>query len=881
MSLPLSTYRVQMRSELGFDAVAALAEYLSLLGVTHLYASPYWQAQPGSTHGYDVIDHARPSEEMGGPPAHGRMCRALAEHGLGQIIDIVPNHMSIGSRLNRWWWDVLENGQASRYASYFDVDWHPPEERLRNLVVLPILGNHVGRVLDNFEIRLVREGSAFNLQYHDHLFPVAPASLTHMLRHASKRVKSDELAFIADVLERLRLPTNPDRKQVVVRHRDKEVLRGMIERLCRDQPRIAQAIDDVIAETNADPQSLGLLLDQQNYRLAYWRTASEELVYRRFFDINSLVSLRMEDDQVFEDTHALALSWIEQGMVDGLRIDHPDGLRDPEAYFTRLRERAPESWLVVEKILQPKETLPTSWPVHGTTGYDFLNQLAGLFVDPAGEEPLTQFYQAFTGETRAFEQCVYDGKQQVLREAFAADVHRLTSLVVEICERHAHYRDYTRKELRQVVQEIIASYPVYRTYARAHEQGVHATDRQYINQAIDHAREKLPDIEADLFEFIRQLLLLELDGDLEHDFAMRFQQATGAAVAKGVEDTAFYNFNRFLALNEVGGDPGTFGISLERFHSYCQQMQAEWPLTMLTTTTHDTKRSEDVRARLYLLSEIPERWRSAVERWSDHNLQYKQNNWPDANFEYALYQTLFGAWPISVERANVFAIKAVREAKVHTSWVAPQADYEASVTRFVERILADEVFTHDLQQFIEEFTWPGQVNALSQVLAKLTCPGVPDIYQGNEVWNFSLVDPDNRRLVDFAARQHALQVMRDLSLDEILQRTNEGFPKLWLTRQALHLRKRRPELFGAESSYVPQWATGTHGGAVLAYRRGEDCLVAAPLRVLRTWGRWEDTRLHLPDGTWHNELTGERHPAGEVPVAQLWRKFPVALLVRH
>jgi (1->4)-alpha-D-glucan 1-alpha-D-glucosylmutase len=879
MPLPLSTYRIQLQPAFGFDAVAELASYLAGLGVSHLYASPYLQAAPGSTHGYDVLDHRQPNEELGGFAGHERMCAALGEAKLGQVLDIVPNHMSIASRGNRWWWDVLENGQSSLYATYFDVDWQPPEERLRNLVLLPVLGEHFGRVVEERQIQLVRDGGSFNFQYFDHVFPVAPRSQTDLLMAAAAKIGSDELAFLADAFGKLPLSTSTDRRSVLIRHRDKEVLRRLLDRLCREQPAAGQAIDEEIARLNADTVALAALLDRQNYRLAFWRTAGEELVYRRFFDINTLASLRMEELHVFEDTHSLVLEWVERGVIDGLRIDHPDGLRDPEGYFRRIRERSPGCWLVVEKILEPGEWLPSTWPVHGTTGYDFLNRAAGLLVDPESEPAITAFYQEFTGQTESYEEVVQRSKQQVLRESFSTDIFRLSSLLLQICERHTRYRDYTRREVHATVREIVACFPVYRTYARAESGALSESDARYIEQTIDAAQAHRPDLDAELCKFVRDLLLLRLPGELENQFVMRFQQMTGPVMAKGVEDTSFYNFNRLVALNEVGGDPSRFGLSLQQFHWNCLETQKSWPHSMLATTTHDTKRSEDVRARLCALTEIPSEWASAVRRWATRNQQHKTGELPDRNFEYLLYQNLVGAWPLTVDRALAYAEKAIREAKAHTTWLQPQAEYEAAVMDFVRGILGDAEFVNDVESFVEPLAAAGRVLSLTQALVKLTSPGVPDIYQGNELWDLSLVDPDNRRPVDFALRRRLLTELPTLSPAEIVRRTTEGLPKLWLTRQALELRREHPEWFGADGVYSPVWAKGQSAASVVAFRRGEGCIAAAPLRGFKRPGQWEDTSVELPPGAWRNVLSKEIWEQERIPVASLWGVFPVALLV--
>ncbi|HEX2643252.1 MAG TPA: malto-oligosyltrehalose synthase, partial [Thermoanaerobaculia bacterium] len=648
---PLSTYRLQLRPEFGFDEAAAVAGYLADLGVSHVYSSPYLQAAAGSTHGYDVTDPTRVNEELGGAAAHERFCQTLGEKGLGQVLDIVPNHMAVTEKGNRWWWDVLENGPSSRYASYFDVDWEAPQARLRNLVLLPILGDHYGRILDAGELKLVREGGSFEIRYHEHRMPVAPRSLDTLLAEAAERRGSDDLAFLAESFGRLPHATATDRVSSALRHRDKEVLRRLLDRLCREDPEAAAEIDAVVAEINASPDRLHDLLERQNYRPAFWRTAGRELGYRRFFDVHTLAGLRAEDERVFTDTHALMLDWIHRGVLDGLRIDHPDGLRDPARYFERLRAVAPEAWLVAEKILEPGEALPASWPIDGTTGYDFLNRAGGLFVDPAGEEPLTRIYTELTGEPADWAEMVWDRKHKVLAELLASDVNRLAEVFLTVCEAHRDQRDYTRHELRQAIREVAACFPVYRSYVRAETGEKSPEDEAHIRQAVEAARARRPDLSGELLDFFQSLLLLEVRGEAEAELVMRFQQLTGPTMAKGVEDTSFYNFHRLVALNEVGGDPGRFGFSVEDFHRAAEEAQQLWPYGMLASSTHDTKRSEDVRARLYLLSEIPEIWEKAVRRWQARNERHRRGAWPDPNAEYLLYQTLVGAWPITPERA--------------------------------------------------------------------------------------------------------------------------------------------------------------------------------------------------------------------------------------
>jgi (1->4)-alpha-D-glucan 1-alpha-D-glucosylmutase len=865
---PLSTYRLQLRPGFGFDEAAAVAGYLADLGVTHVYCSPYLQAAPGSTHGYDVVDHSRVNEELGGPEAHARMVKTFEQHGLGQVLDIVPNHMAIAGRHNRWWWDVLENGPASVYASYFDVDWDPPESKLRGRVLLPVLGDHYGRVLEAGEIVLTREGGAFVMTYHDHEAPIAPRSVDDLLARAAARCASDELESLAAGFGRLPHAMLTDRSSIEARHRDKEVLRAQLARLFDEDDEAAAAVDAVVTETNGDADALDLLLERQNFRLAYWRTAKEELDYRRFFDIATLVGLRTEDELVFADTHALLLRWVRDGQLDGLRVDHPDGLRDPEGYLRRLADATGGAWVVVEKILEPGERLRGTWPVAGTTGYDFLNVLGGLFVDPAGEQPLTELVAELTGEQVDWEATVREKKDLVLREVLASDVHRLTEAFAVACEHNRRFRDYTRRELTEAVRQVIVEFPVYRSYVVAERGAVSEDDIAVITGAVERAQAARPELDADLFGILRDVLLLRVTGEAEGELAMRFQQLTGPAMAKGVEDTAFYTFVRLVSLNEVGGDPGRFGTSVDQFHDACTEMASRWPNAMLCTSTHDTKRSEDVRARIALLSEIPGHWADTVRRWRAHNSGHRTAGWPDPAAEYLLYQTLVGAWPLEEDRALAYMEKATKEAKVHTSWTEPTSAYDGAVADFVRAIYADPDFGIDLEGFVARLVEPGRINALAQTLVRLTAPGVPDTYQGTELWDLSLVDPDNRRAVDYDERRGELAA-------------GPTHPKLLVTHRALQLRKERPDLLGPGASYEPLVATGASADHAVAYLRGGGCAVVVPRLVLGLAARrWRDTSIELPTGDWRDVLTGAPRSGGLVHVGELLDALPVTLLVR-
>jgi (1->4)-alpha-D-glucan 1-alpha-D-glucosylmutase len=544
-------------------------------------------------------------------------------------------------------------------------------------------------------------------------------------------------------------------------------------------------------------------------------------------------------------------------------------LRDPEQYFARLADAAPNAWIVGEKILEPGELL-RKWAVAGTTGYDFLNVLGGVFIDQDGEEQMTGFYEEFTGEKTPYRELALEKKDHVLREILGSDVNRLTAQFMDICERHRNHRDFTRHEIHHAIRETVACFPVYRTYVRAEAGQVSAEDRCYVDAAIAAAKARRSDLDAELFEFLRSVLLLRTRGTLESEFTMQFQQFTGPAMAKGVEDTAFYCYNRLVCLNEVGGDPGRFGVSLDEFHAYCENMQREWPDTMLATSTHDTKRSEDVRARIALLAEIPEEWCAAVRRWAEHNERYKMDGWPDRNTEYLLYQTLLGAWPIAPERLCAYMGKAIREAKRETSWTNANEAFEKAVGRFVEAVLGNAEFMADFEGFVRSLIGAGRVQALSQVLVKLTAPGVPDIYQGTELWDLSLVDPDNRRPVDYALRKRLLAELDSLTIEQIVAREEEGLPKLWTVRQALRVRER-------QGCYARIPVTGEKREHVIAFQRG-DVVCVAPRLVLGLGGDWGDTALDLPGGRWFNELSGSAVESARV--GDLLAKFPVALLVR-
>ncbi len=906
---PRATYRLQLHPGFTFADAERLGPYLAALGVSHAYLSPVLQAAPGSTHGYDVVDPRRVNEELGGETGFERLASGYRERGLRLLVDIVPNHMAIGSGQNPWWRGVLEDGLASRYARHFDVDWQHPEAHLRDRVLLPMLGDHYGRVLEAGELRIEWDGNRFGVRYHEQRLPLSARSLDELLGLAASRAGSDELGFLAGAFGDLPPSTATDPSSVERRQRDKEVLLHRLADLARNDPAVGEAIEAAVAATNADPDALDRLLERQNYRLAWWRAARRDLGYRRFFDVTTLVGLRTEDERVFEDTHALVLGWLADGVVDGVRVDHPDGLRDPEAYFRRLRWASPRAWIVAEKILATDEELRRSWPIDGTTGYDFLNEAQRVLLDPAGEAPLDELYRQFTGDEQAWDEISFEARRLVLRDVLGSELGRLTGLLLDLLERHRRHRDHTRHDLHEAVRALLASMPVYRTYVRpasfasvgpaspgdGHANGmqlptagpgtVAAEDEAAIRVAVERAKERLPEVPADLFDVIGDVLLLRVTGDLESEFVARFQQLSGAVMAKGIEDTAMYRFLRLVALDEVGGDPGRWSDDVETFHARAAARRDRWPRSLLATMTHDTKRSGDVRARLLVLAQRPAEWAAAVTRWSGLAARHRTAEQPDRATEFLLWQTLVGAWPIDAARLNAYLTKAIREARVRTSWTEPDASYEAAVAGFAGGVLDDTELVADVAAFVSSILAAGRRISLAQTLLKLTAPGIPDLYQGSELWDLSLVDPDNRRPVDFELRERILESIDGCSPEELVARLADphdpGTPKLFLIRAALAARARHPEAFGSRSTYQPLPGRGLAAEHVVAFSRSDAVAVVVPRAAERSGDDgWRGARLDLPAARWRNVLTNDPVEGGERSLAELLARFPVALLER-
>jgi len=806
MNIPRATYRVQFHERFRLPDALALVPYLHELGISHVYASPVFAACPHSTHGYDVCNFSRLNPELGSEDDLGKLVQALHKNKMGLVLDIVPNHMGITTPQNIWWWDVLKHGRASRYAGHFDIDWESPDPKSRNKLVLPVLGEKYEQVLAKGGLTITRYGQEPLLHYYENAFPVAPGSM----------------------------PTNLD-----------------------------------INEINASPVVLDELIQRQNYRLEFYGADGLLLNYRRFFAVNTLAGVRVEDKNVFAGVHSLLARWLAKDWLDGLRVDHPDGLRNPGEYLRQLEQLAPGRWIVVEKILMAGENLPASWPVAGTTGYDFLNYVNGLFIDPSGESALDHFYSDFTGETLDYAAQAHEKKLFVLKELFQTEGNRLANLLAVIARDRK--LNFETEKLSGALNELMAALPVYRTYLpEEKDQAV-----MLIEKGLAKAQLRHPEWPSDLFDFLKVVLLTGRPDDVESEFIARFQQLTGPAMAKGVEDTAFYCFNRLVSLNEVGGNPGQFGISTAAFHQFCSEHQNRRPNSMLTTSTHDTKRSEDVRARLNLLSEIPDLWSQAVQRWTAMNAGHKRGDWPDRNAEYLFYQTLVGAWPLTSGRVLACMEKSVREAGQQTTWARNNSQYEAALCNFIAEALRDPEFVRDMERFVAGLTEAGHINSLAQTLIKLTAPGVPDIYQGCELWDFSLVDPDNRRPVDFELRQRLLAEAKKLSAEEIWARHEEGLPKLWMIQKTLDLRSHRKHCFSGQ--YEPMYARGQKAGQVIAFIRGGGVITVVPRWTLKS-NDWGDTLLELPSGLWRNEFTGEDF-AGTAKIDKLFKNFPVALLV--
>ncbi len=947
LRIPVATYRLQLSSQCRFEDARALVPYLHNLGISDLYTSPIVKARKGSSHGYDVTDPSCLNPELGTEEDFETLVQTLKHYGMGLLLDIVPNHMA-ASLENPWWADVLENGRVSPYASFFDIDWNPIGGALRNKVLLPILDTPYKEALKGGELALALEDTGLFVHYRDFKLPVNLKSyrlvISHRLGNLEARLGASHPVFqqlkrLTGAMNRLPSPISQDAPKASQEYGERQAMKATLLQVVNASAEVKAFLMENIALFNREggkSKTLNLLhklLTQQAYELDFWEAGHGQINYRRFFDISDLIGVRVEDLRVFEATHALILRLAREGKVTGLRIDHIDGLYDPLEYLSRLQRylvptveektgKLPIFYVVAEKILARDEALKRKWPVFGTTGYDFVNTVNALFVDRKGVESLDEIYSRFIRSRARFNDVAYEKKKQVMEQLFGGEMNRLGLVLASLARQSRRAADFSPEELTKAIIEFTACLPIYRTYTRTLR--VSSKDRNYLEQAIREARRRNPSLNSAAPEFLKQVTLLELPITFTHQqkktwlsFVLQWQQLTGAVMAKGFEDTALYTYTRLLSLNEVGADPASSGLSVAGFHRRNLARWAHWPYTLNATSTHDTKRSEDVRARINVLSELPETWAEYIARWSRLNRAKKRTvrrqPVPDRNMEWHIYQTLVGAWPLSQdkvpefkERLKAYIVKAAREAKVFTNWLSPDQGYEKALLDFVEAILEDSEeneFIRDFLHFQGQIAHYGSLNALAQVLLKTTSPGVPDFYQGTELWDFSLVDPDNRRPVDFEKRVRLLDELmhweeQNLSslVPETLTSWQDGRLKLYVTYKTLKVRRDYRDLF-LEGRYIPLPARGRRREHICAFARrlGQAWVVTAVPRLLTRLidantlplgpAVWQDDLLLFPKDApayWLNVLTGETlkvpDAARVLPLADIFRTFPVALL---
>jgi (1->4)-alpha-D-glucan 1-alpha-D-glucosylmutase len=980
--IPIATYRLQLNHLFRFSDARSIVSHLHELGISDCYASPYFLAKKGSLHGYDILNHNALNPEVGSEKDYNKFIKELKKYEMGQILDIVPNHMSITGSENAWWMEVLENGPGSIHADFFDIDWKPVKAELENRVLFPILGDQYGNVLERGELVLSFEEGAFFIRYEGRKLPLAPVTygkvlglrLDELEKETGKdRSHLEELLSILTAIDHLPSRAEKEREKIAERVREKEVIKRRLRELYRASREVRYFIDKNVSIFNGEkgnPTSYDLLddlLNDQGYRLSHWRVATEEINYRRFFDINELAAIRMENPGVFEEAHRLVFQLLREGAVTGLRVDHVDGLYNPAQYlfqlqkssfiqfchresgvssnesaakeFGRLYDRElsgnPSSplrmpfYVVGEKILLRGERLPEDWPIFGTTGYGFLNFLNGIFINGEAARAIDNIYTRFTRSRVSYQELAYEKKKLIMEASMSGEVNGLGHYLNRLSEKDRLTRDFTLRSLTTAIIETIACFPVYRTYVTA--AGVNERDRRYVEQAVSRARRRNPAMSATIFDFLQRVLLLQYPDKFQEtdrvewlDFVMRFQQLTGPVTAKGVEDTAFYLYNRFVSLNEVGGNPERFGTPLDAFHGQNIERARSWLNALLATSTHDTKRSEDVRARLNVLSEIPDEWRQCVARWSRGNKRKKTmiegQPAPDRNEEYLLYQVLVGAWPvyemaekeyeIFKRRIMEYMVKAVREAKANTSWISPSVSYEESLLKFVDGVMTNQTFLDDLAPLLEKISYFGMFNSLSQTLLKIASPGIPDFYQGTEIWDFSLVDPDNRRPVDYGTRKRMLKELKN-SMEHsqpdlkdfargLIDDWRNGSIKLYVTFRALNYRKEHARVF-QQGTYLPVMGEGPFRENVCAFARqqGEKAVLAVVPRFLThlikgthelPLGKevWGASTILLPEGIrnekFSNIFTGETLTVVEwdgkrfFNLDEVFANFPVAML---
>jgi (1->4)-alpha-D-glucan 1-alpha-D-glucosylmutase len=943
---PLATYRLQFNRSFTFRDASAVVDYLHALGIGDCYASSYLAAVPGSPHGYDVADPTQLNPELGSDEDYEQWVAMLKQHGMGHLLDVVPNHMGIAKSANPWWLDVLENGPSSRFARVFDIEWHPVKAELAGKVLIPILGDQYGVVLERQELTVSYQEGTFIVRYYDEVLPVAPDTFRLILGPALDAWvadhpgdEADELLSILTAADHLPLRGSRDEADIATRAREKEVVKRRLAALIDRSEAVRDYVGACVNRLNGNPGQprsfdwLDSVLNAQSYRLAHWRVASEEINYRRFFDVNQLAAVRMEDPAVFEEVHRFVFELIRRGGPTGLRIDHVDGLFAPRDYLERLQSKIAETidgggpyYIAVEKILSTGEEMPADWPVAGTTGYEFAAIVNNLFVDSRSERAMDDIYRRFTRDRVSFEDLVYRSKKQVLHETMSGDINSLGHQLNRFSERNRHFRDFTLYSLISTLKDVIACFPVYRTYIDARHP-VTAGDRARIRTAITCAKRRAAGVTRLVFDFVERLLLKDTpiataeDCEERARFIGKFQQITSPVAAKGIEDTVLYVFTRLLSLNDVGSDPTQFGLEPAAVHAWMEYRQRCWPSALSATATHDTKRGEDVRARLNVLSEIPGAWKTAVAKWRLLNRRFKTEvrgeSAPDANEEYFLYQTLVGMWPFERddgqvrERLRHYIVKSMREAKVHSSWLSPDEEHEHAVLRFVDAILDRRRSAPFLQSFEElwrRVAEHGIYNSLSQLLIKITAPGVPDFYQGTELWDFNLVDPDNRRPVDYTRRRAVLDALnaagaRNDLVDALLHSRQDGRIKMFVIARALAARAQRRDAFEL-GDYLPLQASGARRESLFAFARTHrtDALITCVPRLPASLvpdasappigsAVWADTALELPagpserfTGPFIDLFTGARlQPIPSegrlvLPAAALFDRLPVALL---
>ncbi len=852
-----ATYRLQLTPDFDFYDCIKVLSYLSELQVTGIYTSSYLKAEKGSTHGYDVVDHQKINDELGGRKGFDKFAEKMKQLSLKHILDIVPNHVSIKSEDNKLWQDVLEKGRDSRFFDFFDINSNPPQKRLQDKILLPVLGGHYSDEIEDSRLTIQLNEGDIKVIYYENCFPLSVKSKKSIIKSGLENFGDTETNNMAE-----RYLKESDIAQVFANKSLRNCIAKEIEKI------------------NNDKSMLDEILSRQNYLLSYWRAADTDINYRRFFSINDLAGLKVEKKEVFYHVHKLIFELAYSGDIDGLRIDHIDGLYDPKAYLESLRKRVDSKWIIAEKILSPDEKLPENWPIEGTTGYDFLNKVNGLFIYPENKKQFTDLYQKLTGRTKIYEDVLFDKKLDRLNNSFSGEKKRLLEMLEKTAMDNFKYRDLTLKEISQALETLIASFDVYRTYISTPDFFISDQDRKILEKAITKSKKRRSELSHLIWEIFEDIFFAKIKNDTAGRFIMAFQQLTGPVMAKGAEDTAFYCYNRFISLNEVGGNPSQFGTSLEDFLCYCSKIQEKWPRTMLTTSTHDTKRGEDVRMRINMLSDIPDTWKNTVENWFEMNKKYHKNNWPDSNSECFLYQTLAGCWPVEKQRITDYMIKVAREAKEITAWKDQNQNYENALREFISGILSDDEFTRSLTKLVEKINYPARICSLAKTLIKCTAPGIPDIYQGSELWNMSLVDPDNRRSVDYEKRKKLFSKLNQLSQNEILNEMDSGLPKMYVIHKTLQVRNKFPEIFDEDSDFRSVNISGEKSHHVIAFSRMDKLITLAPRWLIKLKGDWKDTAVTLPEGQWKNIFTDEEIE-GKVLISDLFENFPVTLLLEE